>query len=179
MAPLPAPFFLSSAMEHLLSLDWGELFGISLSPAEIVLRGTTMYWFLFFIFRFVVRRDVGAVGIADVLIIVIVADAAQNGMAGQSESITDSMLLVSTLIGWNVLLDWLSFTFPVVRRFAEPPPLPLVRNGEMLKRNMRKELITEEELWSKLRQAGVNSLDEVERAYMEADGEISVIKTTD
>lgn len=166
-------------MENLLSLDWGELFGLSLPPAEIVLRGTTMYWFLFFIFRFVVRRDVGAVGIADVLIIVIVADAAQNGMSGDYQSISDGMLLVATLIGWNVLLDWLSFTFPTFRRFAESPPLPLMRDGQLLRRNMRKELITEEELWSKLRQFGVSSPDQVRRAYMEADGSITVIKTTD
>lgn len=166
-------------MENLLSLDWGELFGLSLPPAEIVLRGTTMYWFLFFIFRFVVRRDVGAVGIADVLIIVIVADASQNGMSGEYKSISDGMLLVATLIGWNVLLDWLSFTFPTFRRFAESPPLPLMRDGQLLRRNMRKELITEEELWSKLRQFGVSSPDQVRRAYMEADGSITVIKTTD
>lgn len=163
-------------MESLLSLDWGELFGFSLSPTEIVVRGSAMYWFLFIIFRFVVRRDVGAVGIADVLVIVIVADASQNAMAGEYDSVSDGMLLVATLIGWNVLLDWLSYLFPVVRRFAEPPPLTLVRNGQMLKRNMRRELLTEEELWSKLRQQGVESLDEIRHAYMESDGEISVIK---
>lgn len=163
-------------MEMLLSLDWGELFGFSISPAEIVLRGSAMYWFLFVMFRFVVRRDVGAVGIADVLIIVIVADAAQNGMAGEYESISDGMLLVSTLIGWNVFLNWLSFRFPAIRRFAEPPPLMLVKDGRMLKRNMRKELLTEQELLSKLRQAGIEHLDDAQHVYMESDGEISVIR---
>lgn len=163
-------------MDSVLSLDWAELFGFSLAPAEIMVRGTAMFWFLFGVFRFVVRRDVGAVGIADVLIIVIVADAAQNGMSGEYESIGDGMLLVATLIGWNVLLDWLSYRFPAIRRFAEPPPLRLVQDGRMLKRNMRRELLTEEELSSKLREQGVDALENVREAYMESDGSISVIK---
>lgn len=166
-------------MENLLSLeslDWSELFSFSMSPVEIVLRGTAMFWFLFLIFRFVVRRDVGAVGIADVLILVIVADAAQNGMSGDYKSISDGMLLVSTLIGWNYALDWLSFHFRWFRRFAEPPPIKLIRDGQIMKRNLRLELLSEEELWSQLRQQGIDSLDMVRHAYMEADGQISVIK---
>ncbi|MEN3292061.1 MAG: hypothetical protein V7642_1314 [Burkholderiales bacterium] len=163
-------------MGSFFSIDWGEVFGFSVPVFETIIRGTAVYWFLFFIFRFVVRRDVGAVGIADILILVIVADAAQNAMAGEYTSVSDGILLVSTLIGWNLLLDWLSFRSESFRRFAEPPPLKLVRNGRMLTRNMRKELITEDELWSKLRQAGVESLDQVKEACIETDGQISVIK---
>jgi uncharacterized membrane protein YcaP (DUF421 family) len=165
-------------MESLLPIDWSELFGLTLPWSEIVIRGTVVYWFLFFIFRFVVRRDVGAVGIADILILVIVADAAQNAMAGEYTSVSDGILLVSTLIGWNVLLDWLSFRFEWFRRIAEPPPMALVENGRVIVRNLRRELITEDELWSKLRESGVESLDQVKKAYIEADtdGQISVIK---
>jgi uncharacterized membrane protein YcaP (DUF421 family) len=166
-------------MESLLSVDWGELFGLSIPLTEILIRGTAMYWFLFMIFRFVVRRDVGAVGIADLLIFVIVADAAQNAMAGEYKSITDGFILVATLIAWNVLFDYLSFRYETLRRILEPPPLLLVKNGRMLKRNMRKELLTEQELWSKLREAGVASLAEVKQAYMESDGQISVIRQPD
>jgi uncharacterized membrane protein YcaP (DUF421 family) len=157
-------------------IDWAELFSLSLPAAELIIRGTAIYWFLFLIFRFVLRRDVGSVGIADILILVIVADASQNAMAGEYKSISDGMLLVSTLIGWNVVLDWLSYVSPTFRQFVEPRPLCLVLDGVMLKRNMRKEFITEEELWSKLRQNEIETLDEVKRAYMEADGGISVIK---
>jgi uncharacterized membrane protein YcaP (DUF421 family) len=163
-------------MENLLSMDWDQVFGLTLPISEIMIRGTAVYWFLFFVFRFVVRRDVGSVGIADILILVIVADAAQNAMAGEYTSVSDGFVLVSTLIAWNVLLDWFSFRFEWFRRFAEPPPRELVKNGRILMRNMRKELITVDELWSKLRQQGVESLDQVKEVYIEPDGEISVIK---
>jgi uncharacterized membrane protein YcaP (DUF421 family) len=163
-------------MENLFAIHWSQLFEFSVSPMETIIRGSFFYWFLFLIFRFIIRRDIGAVGLADVLIIVIVADASQNAMAGEYTSISDGMILVSTLIGWNVFFDWLSYRSSGFRRFAEPPPLLLIRDGQMQLRNMRKELITEEELSSKLRQAGLTSLEQVKEAYIEADGEISIIK---
>jgi hypothetical protein len=70
-----------------MSLDWGEIFGISTSPPELIIRGTAMYLFLFLMFRVVIRRRVGAVGMADILVLVIVADAAQNGMSGEYRSV--------------------------------------------------------------------------------------------
>lgn len=160
----------------LAPVDWDSVFSLTLPLAEIIARGTVMYWFLFGLFRFVIRREVGAVGVSDILILVIVADAAQNGMAGESTSVGDAMVLVATLIGWNVLLDWLSFRYAFVRRMAQPRPLKLVERGRLLPRNMRREFISEEELWSKLRQRGISSLDQVQEAYMETDGQISVIK---
>lgn len=163
-------------MENMLSVDWSEMFGLSLPLAEIIIRGTAMYWFLFLLFRFVIRRDVGAVGIADLLVLVIVADAAQNGMSGEYTSITDGMVLVATLIGWNLFFDWVSYRFPVVRKMVEPEPIRLIRDGKMLKRNMRRELITDEELWGKLREQSIESLDQVKDAYIESDGQISIIK---
>jgi uncharacterized membrane protein YcaP (DUF421 family) len=165
-------------MDQLFSVDWKDLFSLSVPLGEILVRGTAMYWFLFLIFRFIVRRDVGAVGIADLLVLVIVADAAQNAMSGEYRSVTDGMVLVGTLIGWNVFLDWVSYTFPWFRRFAEPEPIRLIWKGRMLHRNMRRELITDEELWSKLRQAGVENLHEVREAYIESDGQISIIKNS-
>jgi uncharacterized membrane protein YcaP (DUF421 family) len=163
-------------MESWLAIDWNALFSLSMAPAEIIVRGSAMYWFLFLMFRFVIRRDVGSVGLADVLVLVIVADAAQNAMSGEYKSVTDGMLLVAVLIGWNFLLDWMSYRYPWFRRLAEPRPLTLVSNGCVLFRNLRRELITEEELWGKLRENGIESLDQVRHAFMEADGQISVIK---
>jgi uncharacterized membrane protein YcaP (DUF421 family) len=163
-------------MESLLSVDWNEVFGLSMSPVELVVRGTAMYWFLFLIFRFVAQRDIGSVGIADLLIVVIVADASQNAMAGEYRSVTDGMILVATLIVWNLMLDWLSYVFPAFSRFAEPPPLRLIKDGRMLRRNMRRELITEDELKSKLREAGIESLSTVKEAFLEPDGQLSFIE---
>jgi uncharacterized membrane protein YcaP (DUF421 family) len=85
-------------------------------------------------------------------------------------------VLVGTIIGWNVALDWLGFRFPVVRRFIHPPRKPLVRDGRLIRRNLADELMTEEELMTQLRLQGVERLDEVLAVYVEGNGQISVIK---
>ena len=96
-------------------VDWGELFGLSMPALELVIRGSATYWFLFLLFRFVLRRDIGSIGITDVLFVVIIADAAQNAMAGEYKSITDGFILIATIAAWNVLLDWLNFKFLTLR----------------------------------------------------------------
>jgi uncharacterized membrane protein YcaP (DUF421 family) len=148
-----------------------ELFAVHVSVPELVLRGTLVYWLLFLIFRFILRRDVGAVGIADILLLVIVADAAQNAMAGGYDTVTEGAILA-----WNWLLDLLSFHFKPVRRFATPSRLTLVTRGTLNRRNMRREYITLEELQEKLREQGIEELSEVKAAYLEGDGQISVIR---
>jgi uncharacterized membrane protein YcaP (DUF421 family) len=156
--------------------DLGSMFELTLNPAELVLRGTAMYWFLFLLFRFVLRRDVGSIAIADILLLVLIADASQNAMAGGYESVTDGMILVATIGGWNWTLDWVAFHFPFVRRLIEPRPVPLIRNGKLLPRNMRQELVSRDELASKMREQGVERWDEIKLAVMESDGQISIIK---
>ena len=75
-----------------------ELFQIHVPVTELMLRGTLVYWLLFLIFRFVLRRDVGAVGIADILLLVIVADAAQNAMSGGYDTFSEGAILVLTIV---------------------------------------------------------------------------------
>jgi uncharacterized membrane protein YcaP (DUF421 family) len=157
-------------------MDWGEIFGLRVSPWELVVRGTAMYLFLFLLFRVVVKRRVGSIGMADILILVIVADAAQNGMSGEYRSVTEAFILVATLISWNMFIDWLTFRFPKLQQTLEPPPLPLIQNGRVLWRNLRHELVSEAELRTKLREHGVKDPSEVEKAYMEPDGEVTVLK---
>src|SRR5262245_40264611 len=154
------------------------IFAIHVPVLELVLRGTLVYWLLFVIFRFLLRRDVGAVGIADILLLVIVADAAQNAMSGGYDTFTEGAVLVLTIVGWNWLLDVLSWRFPIVRRFATPGRLPLVRDGVALRRNMRREYITMQELREKLREQGLERFDQVKAAWLEGDGQISIIRRT-
>jgi uncharacterized membrane protein YcaP (DUF421 family) len=163
----------------MFEVDWQHLFGVDTSLAELFIRGTVMFWFLFAMFRFVMRRDVGAIGVADILIIVIVADASQNALSDDYRSITEGMVLVGTLIFWNYLTNWLSYKSRRFERFAEPRPLPLVRDGRLMEGNLRREMLTRDEVMSKLREQGVERVEEVRWACMESDGQISVRKYKD
>ena len=160
----------------IVDVDLATIFSFTVSPLDLVLRGTLMYWFLFIVLRFVLRRDVGSLGISDFLFVVILGDAAQNSMIGSASSATDGMVLIATLVFWSYMLDFMSFKFPLVARFTSAPRMCLVRDGKLQRRNMRRELITDEELNAKIRHEGVDNLADVKRMYLEADGEMSLIR---
>ncbi len=156
--------------------DLYALLELSMNPLELVVRGTLMYWFLFLLFRFFLRRDVGSIGIADVLLLVLIADASQNAMAGGYETVSDGIVLVATIASWNWLFDWAAFRFEWMRRFLAAKPLQLVIDGKMQRRNLRKEMISQDELMAALREQGIDALEKVRLATMESDGVITVVK---
>ena len=161
---------------NIFDFDLAGIFSFTVSPLDLMLRGTLLYWFLFIVLRFILRRDVGSLGISDCLFVVIRGDAAQTSMIGSATSATDGMVLISTLVFWSYTLDFMSFRFPLIQRFTSAPRLCLVRDGKLLRRNMRREFITDDELNAKIRHAGVEDVTSVKRMYLESDGEMSLIR---
>jgi uncharacterized membrane protein YcaP (DUF421 family) len=157
-------------------MDWKSLFSFDVPVLEIILRGSVMYISLFILLRVVLKRQAGSLGMTDLLLITLIADASQNAMAGQYMSLPAGIVLVSTIIFWSYAFDWLSYKFPWFNRLTEPPPLPLIKAGKMLRKNMRHELITEDELMSQLREQGLDDVGKVKEAFMESDGHISVVQ---
>jgi len=154
---------------------WQSLFALETPLLEIFVRGSVIYLGLFLMLRLVLKREAGGVSITDLLVIVLIADAAQNGMAGEYRSITDGLVLVAVIIFWSYALDWLGYHVPALNRFVHPQPLPLVKNGQLMRRNMRQELITMDELMTQLREQGVDEVGDVKLASLEGDGRISVV----
>lgn len=160
-------------------VDWRTLLMPDTPVLEIVVRGSVMYLSLFFLLRYVLRREAGALGITDLLVIVLLADAAQNGMAGDYQSISDGLVLVVTLVAWSYVLNWLSFRFAFFRRIIRPPRVMLIRNGRAIEDALEKEKISMDELMGEVRTHGIDDLRRVKRAYIESDGMISVITDKD
>ena len=161
--------------QQLFVINWRQLFVPSISIVELFIRGSLVYLVLFSVLRSLPSRQLGTLGIPDLLVVVLFAEAAQNAMATNYTSITEGAILVGTVIFWSYILNWLGYQFPFFQRFLNPPPLLLVKNGRMLDNHMRQQLITKEELMSQLRQQGVELLRDVKKAYIEADGRISII----
>lgn len=158
-----------------MQTDWGSLFELTLSPWELIVRGTITYWFIFLLLRLAGRRDFESVGMANILLLVMIADAAQNGMAGDYETITEGMILIATLVFWSVFVDRLCYFVPAARVVLEASRLCLVKDGQIQRRGMRREYITEDELMAELRKNGIDDVRKVRRAYMEEAGDISVL----
>lgn len=145
------------------------------SILSMVVRGTIMYLGMFILLR-VFRRQAGSLSIADLLLIVIIADAAQNGMAGDAKSVTEALVLIGVIIFWDYLIDWLGFKSLAMSKILEPQPVLLIKNGRMNRKNMDSELITEDELFGQLREQGIEDISEVKRCFLESNGEFSIIR---
>ena len=96
---------------------WKQAFRPQACSFEIILRGTVVYFFIFIIFRFL-RRGAGAIGIADLLVVVLIADAAQNAMSAEYKSVGDGVILIATIVGWDYLFDYLGFRFRLLGRYS-------------------------------------------------------------
>jgi uncharacterized membrane protein YcaP (DUF421 family) len=162
-------------MRPIMAVDWQALLVPSVSLLELVIRGSVMYLLVLVAMR-LFRREAGALSTADLLVVVLIADAAQNAMASEYHSLTEGVVLVGTIFAWNYGLDWLGYRSPRVHRLLNPPPLLLIENGRILWRNLRAEMLTKADLAEHLREQGVEHFAEVRRCYLEGDGHLSVIK---
>jgi uncharacterized membrane protein YcaP (DUF421 family) len=158
-----------------MDIQWAAMFTPQHSFVELFIRGTLTYLGLFIIMRVTMRRELGSLSVADLLPIVLIAEALQNAMVPDVKSITEGLFVVLVLVFWNFVLDWMAFTFPLFERLVNPAPLLLVDRGKIVHRNMRREMITEKELMKQLRKEGVEDLKKVKTAHIEADGQISVV----
>lgn len=159
-----------------MTIPWHELFVPQMPFLEAFIRGSVIYWSIFLMFNFLTRRITVEASISDILVIVLIAEATSDAMTGDANSITDGLSVVATIIFWSYFIDMLCFFFKPVQAWLRPPPLAVILNGVMQKKNMRKQFLSEEELMTKLRDDGIERIQDVKKAFIEDDGHISIIK---
>ncbi|MEN3306844.1 MAG: hypothetical protein V7603_3046, partial [Micromonosporaceae bacterium] len=93
-------------------VHWGQLFRPTAAIPDLIIRGTVVYLTLYVMLRVVLKRESGSTGVTDLLVIVLLADAAQNAMSGSYTSVTDGVVLVGTIIFWSWLLNLVAFASP-------------------------------------------------------------------
>ena len=163
----------------ILGFDIAAALTPDVSIFETIVRGVFMYLAIFVMLRVVLRGRSSAVTVSDLLVFVLVADAAQNAMAAEYHSVTNGIVLVGTIFVTSLAVDWLAYRFPRIQAFVHPERKPLVVDGRIVRTTLRDELMTEQELMTQLRLNGVEDVAEVKAAYLEGNGEVSVIKFPD
>lgn len=162
-------------MTHsLLLVDFEKLFKIETAIPELIIKGSIMYLGILLLFRVLPRRTGGEMAMMDLIFVLLITEAATHSLGGYS-SVTEGFIVIVTMMAWNYLLNYLSYHIPFVEKMVSPPPLQIIKNGKLIKRNMRREYLTEEELTDHLRLEGIDKVDNVKAAYIEGDGNISVI----
>lgn len=156
-------------------VEWMNLFQPQMPWLELVVRGVVIYVTLLVLMRIVGQREAGGLGLTDVLIVVLIAQAAAGGLSGESDSITDSVLLVAVILACSVLVDAASYRFPRLAALLKARPRLMIKDGQLEHRVLKREFMTTEEVASQLRLHGIEDIGVVHRAYLEPNGMISVL----
>ena len=160
---------------NLIPHDWSAVFALETPLAELLLRGVLLYLAILFLLRVMPRRMAGEVAAMDLVLILLITESASHAL-GDYQSLGDGVLqivIVGTL-AW--LVDMLSYHSPWLRRIFEAPPLKIIHDGQLLRRNLRREFISEDELYSQLRANDVQDISEVQSAHVEGEGNITIVK---
>ncbi len=153
-----------------------EVFALTKPLWEIVLRATVAYLVLVVLVRVIPKRNAGHISPNDMLFLIVIGTMGTDAIMGGATSLGDILLMIGLIIGWGYVLDALEYRFPPLRRLFRDRQTLLIDNGRLLRANMRREMVTEEELMAVLREKGVNDLSQIDSASLEADGEISFVK---
>ena len=154
-------------MEHLWLPD--------ISVWEKILRSVVVYLFILLAFRFTGKRQVGQLTPFDLVVLLIISNVVQNALIGNDSSLGGGILGAATILALNFLVVELAFKFKPARRMLEGEPTLLVHNGRVLRQNMEREKLTQEDLLSALRRSGLADVEKVRFAVLEENGQISVI----
>ncbi len=156
--------------------DWSAVFTPTVPILEVVVRGTFVFLALTVMLRVAGQREAGGLGITDLLVVVLAATAVGDAMGGGSESVTEGLVLVVTILFWSIALDAATYRMPRLRRLLKAHPRPVVEDGRPNHHVLRREFLNHEELESQLRLHGVRDIGEVTVAYLEPNGMISVFR---
>ncbi|TDQ54175.1 DUF421 domain-containing protein [Actinorugispora endophytica] len=156
-------------------MDWNAILLPSAPTLELVVRGSITFLSLMLLLRLVGQREAGGLGITDLLVVVLVTDAAGAGMTGDSNTVADGLVLTVTMLFWSVALDAAAYCWPGFARVVKARPRPLIRDGRLNRRVMRREFMSEQEVLSQLRLHGISDPASVARAYLEPNGMVSII----
>lgn len=159
----------------MMRVDWREVLAPSAAPAEMIVRGALLYLAFVFLFRVMPRRTGGELEAMDLVFLLLVTEAASHSL-GDFSSVGDGLVMIVTMMVLNYLVNALTHRFRWFEKLLTRPPVPVIRDGRMLLKQMRREFLTRDELMEHLRSEGIASIDLVKSAFVENDGKLSVQK---
>jgi uncharacterized membrane protein YcaP (DUF421 family) len=142
---------------------------------DLVIRATVVFLFIFLITRIAGRRELSSMQPFDLILLVVIGDLVQQGITQSDESVTGTLIVISTITLLSVFVSWISFRSGRLRLITEGESIILVEDGEPIERNLRRERLTRGDLEEEARRQQVSSLGDIRWAILERDGSISVI----
>lgn len=159
---------------------WHDMFHLGLPIGEKILRSVVVYAFLVVGLRLAGKREMAQLNSLDFIVLLAVANAVQNGIIGNDNSVTGGLIGAATLFVVNGLLAWLLFRNLRARRLVEGSATVLVKDGIVQENALRHEHLTREDLLVAVQRDGADDLGEVDSVVLEPNGLIVTrLKTPD
>ena len=150
-------------------MDWQEL-------GQTALRATLIYMFLLVVIRLLGKRTVGHATAFDFMVALILGEVVDEPIYGDVP-FAQALVVIAVIAAWHWVNSWLSYRSRWVDFLTGGQPRVVVHDGQIDRRAMARELLNEDELWSLLRESGIERLEDVKRATLEPGGKLSVLKT--
>ena len=142
---------------------------------DIVLRATAMFAILYLLLRLLGKRTLSQVTPFEMLLLIVMGDLIQQGVTHNDFSLTGALLAVGTIAFWALMLSWTTYLFPRLERMLDGTPRVIIRQGELLEHNLRRDRLTRAEVESEMRLAGIAHIADVEWGILEPQGRMSFI----
>src|SRR5687767_5137498 len=143
---------------------------------DSVIRGLVVYFLLLLVFRFAGKRTLAQTSSFELILLLIISETIQEALIDNDHSITNSFLLILTLVGTTIALSFIKHYFPNVDKWLEEEPLIILENGKPHKQRMDKVRVDEREILMAARKLqGLNRLEDIKYAILESDGEITIV----
>lgn len=151
-----------------------ELFALSAPWWVFVLRAVAIYLLVMVLVRVSGKRAVGQFTPFDLVLLILIGNAVQNGMNGGDNSLTGAAVLAVSLIVLNYATAFLSARVPRARRLIEGEPVVLARDGRVFRDVLRRELVSKADFNEAMREAGCSEPERIRLAMLETNGHISI-----
>ena len=155
-----------------------DMFTLGVPVWERIIRAVLVYAFVVVALRLAGKREIGALNPFDLVVLFFLSNILQNSIIGNDLSITGGVIGAATLMGLNYGVQRFLFGHKRLDRIFEGQSTVLIEDGEILRANLKKELVTEDELMVAIHKQGLLELTDVQKAVLETDGNISVFART-
>jgi uncharacterized membrane protein YcaP (DUF421 family) len=143
---------------------------------DIALRGIVLFAFVLLITRVVGRRELSSISPFDLVLLIVLGDAVQQGLTQDDYSLTGAIIAVSTIAALQVGTSYVSFRSTRARKVLEGLPIVIVEDGRLIEENLNRERMTADEVAEEMRLQQIASLDQVQWAILETNGSMSFIQ---
>ena len=143
---------------------------------DLVLRAVAVFAFVLILTRVIGRRELASLAPLDLILLIILGDAVQQGLTQDDYSLTGAFLAVGTIAILQVSVSWLGWRFKPLRLILDGEPIVVVQDGKLIERNLKRERLTPDEVAEEARGQNIAHLSEVKFAILETNGRITFIK---